>query len=263
MITFGLFPGGVQNAVTFSYDDGQVTGDERLMALFRKYGLKGTFHLNNWLYPASSKEEIRQRYEGFEISAHGKEHHSLTILPACAIMEEMLENRTLLESIVRRPVIGMSYAKARFSPEVMDLLRHLGFVYGRTTLNTHDFNLPQDFMAWHPTCHHRTGLTDAKKFVDAIDGYFAAPRLLYVWGHSHELKTEEQWADMEQLCAMVANHPKVWYATNMEIYEYVTAQRNLVIATDQSFAYNPSRVDVWVVKDREPHCIPAGEVYYF
>lgn len=263
MITYSLFPGGVENAVTFSYDDGQVSGDVRLMELFKKYDLKGTFHLNNWLVPASTPQQIRQRYDGFEISAHGKEHHSLTILPPASVMEEMLENRKLLESITHYPVVGMSYANARFSTELMDLLRHLGFVYARTTRNTHDFNLPEDFMAWHPTCHHRTGLEDAQRFVNAIGGYFAAPRLLYIWGHSHELKTEEDWAKMEQICAMVAHNENVWYATNMEIYNYVTAQRSLIIAADQSFVYNPSRIDVWIKKDRQPHCIPAGEIYTF
>ena len=37
---------GLLKAVTFSYDDG-VTQDRRLIELFNKYGLKGTFNINS------------------------------------------------------------------------------------------------------------------------------------------------------------------------------------------------------------------------
>ena len=37
---------GKNKALTFSFDDG-VTQDERLINIFNKYGLKGTFNLNS------------------------------------------------------------------------------------------------------------------------------------------------------------------------------------------------------------------------
>ena len=40
-----LFPGGKTRAMTFSYDDG-VLQDKRLIEMFDKYGVKGTFNLN-------------------------------------------------------------------------------------------------------------------------------------------------------------------------------------------------------------------------
>lgn len=43
-----LFPGGRKKAFTLSSDDG-VTQDTRLTELMRKYGIKGTFHLNSGL----------------------------------------------------------------------------------------------------------------------------------------------------------------------------------------------------------------------
>ena len=45
MIQFNIFPGGVRRVVTFSYDDG-CDNDARLIELFNKYGVKGSFHLN-------------------------------------------------------------------------------------------------------------------------------------------------------------------------------------------------------------------------
>ena len=46
---FMRFPEGKYKALTFSYDDG-VEQDARLIEIFRKYGLKGTFNLNSALY---------------------------------------------------------------------------------------------------------------------------------------------------------------------------------------------------------------------
>ena len=43
---YGCFPGGKHKALTMSYDDGK-EDDKRLVALFNKYGIKGTFHLNS------------------------------------------------------------------------------------------------------------------------------------------------------------------------------------------------------------------------
>ena len=41
-----LYPGWKKKALTFSYDDGQIY-DRRLVEIFNRYGLKGTFHLNS------------------------------------------------------------------------------------------------------------------------------------------------------------------------------------------------------------------------
>ena len=44
---FLRFPGGRAKAVTFSYDDG-VRHDLRLADTLNRYGLKGTFNINNY-----------------------------------------------------------------------------------------------------------------------------------------------------------------------------------------------------------------------
>ena len=40
------YPQGKIKAFTLSYDDGNVA-DRKLVGMFNKYGLKGTFHLNS------------------------------------------------------------------------------------------------------------------------------------------------------------------------------------------------------------------------
>ena len=45
---YTCFPGGKHKVLTMSYDDGQIH-DRRLIEIFNKYGIKGTFHLNSGL----------------------------------------------------------------------------------------------------------------------------------------------------------------------------------------------------------------------
>ena len=42
---YHCFPGGKHKALTFSYDDGRIF-DKRLIEIFNKNGMKGTFNLN-------------------------------------------------------------------------------------------------------------------------------------------------------------------------------------------------------------------------
>ena len=45
---YHCFPGGAFKVLTMSYDDGKVA-DRRLISIFNKYGIKGTFHINGGL----------------------------------------------------------------------------------------------------------------------------------------------------------------------------------------------------------------------
>lgn len=66
---------------------------------------------------------------------------------------------------------------------------------------------------------------------------------------------------MEEFCKMAADQEDVWYATNIQIKDYVTAARSLVFSTDMHMAYNPSALDVWISVDGEPVCIRAGKLW--
>ena len=64
---------------------------------------------------------------------------------------------------------------------------------------------------------------------------------------------------MEKLVATVAGCEKIWYATNIEIYDYITAVRSVRVSVDESQIFNPSHLDVWVEKDKKEIIkIPAG-----
>ena len=74
-----------------------------------------------------------------------------------------------------------------------------------------------------------------------------------------EFRTEEDWAYIARVVKMLAGNDKIWYATNIEIYDYVNAQKQIRRSADGKIFYNPTDLDVWVAKDAEPICIPAGK----
>lgn len=50
----------------------------------------------------------------------------------------------------------------------------------------------------------------------------------------------------------------VWYATNIEIYDYVKATCELEISAERKYIFNPSRLPVWVtVNDRVVEVMPG------
>ena len=265
MIQSNVYPGGVRRVVTFSYDDGPAN-DPRLVALFNKYGVKGTFHLNSRKYLDKTEEELlalRELYKGHEISCHTVHHGWLNRMSSASIIGEVMEDRKLLEHIAGYPVVGMSYPYGVYNDEVIATLRACGIVYSRTTMKaSHPMEMPNDFLQWHPTCHHKDVGQHIDSFVGNIDVSWRSP-LFYIWGHSYEFDTEEKWAEMESHIARLAEHKdKIWFATNIEIYNYIKAQRDLVVSADESIIHNPSAITVWVSRNKDIIKIEPGETVY-
>lgn len=85
------FPGGKFKALTMSYDDGRIA-DRRLVEIFNKYGIKGTFNINSGLLGTSdrlSMDEIRELYKGHEVAIHTLTHPTLTRCPNEQIVYEI------------------------------------------------------------------------------------------------------------------------------------------------------------------------------
>ena len=239
-----FFPGFRSKALTLSYDDGQKY-DRRLAELFDHYQLKGTFHLVSGLLdqdPWVSGAEIRTLYARHEVSCHTLTHPFLSRLPRTEVMREVWLDRSKLEEFAGYPIQGLSYPYGAYNSETAEVCRAAGIVYARTTRSTGAFDLPDDFLLWHPTCHHREMLELAPNFLN----YHYSPAVFYVWGHSYEFGNNGNWDDMEKFADMVSGRNDVWYVTNIDLARYIKASRALVTSTDGRSAFNPSAVTVWV-----------------
>ena len=122
----------------------------------------------------------------------------------------------------------------------------MGMRYSRTTVSHHGFWLPDDFMLWGATCHHNGGVRGELERFKTVKTPLA---LFYVWGHSYEFNTDNNWDVIEDFCAKAEGMEDTWYATNIEICDYVTALRRCELSVDRSMLYNPSAVSIWVEVD--------------
>ena len=225
------YPKWKDRAVTFSYDDGQVF-DRRLVDIFNRYDLKATFHLNSGTLDTDGfidAKELKSLYQGHEIACHGVAHEYPTHLSQERLVQEFYQDRYGLERHTGRIVRGCSYAFGEYDENVISTLKSLGFVYSRTVESTGCFRIPEDFMKWTPSCHHNDAFGDmAERFLDTPE-YQKIP-LLYVWGHSFEFEREQTWGKMEEFCRKVSGHQNVWYTTNIDYVNYMTAAKNLVFS---------------------------------
>ena len=261
MIKLDVFKNGKKHAVTFSYDDGKKF-DERLIDIFNKHGIKGTFHLNSGRFGAEGFVDDINVYAGHEVSCHGVVHASLAYTPLSSIPNEIMVDRAYWEKLVGTPVRGLSYANGSYNDEVVTALKTCGIVYSRTTLATYNFNIPDDFLKWHPTCHHKEAAEMVDKFLKMMETPWYSGKLLYIWGHSYEFDTQNNWELIEDVCKKIAGDDRVWYATNIEIYEYITAAKRLVISADNKIVYNPSAISVWFTADGSIYEVKPGETLY-
>lgn len=240
-----LWPEGKPKALTLSYDDG-VEQDERLIGIFNRYGLKCSFHLNSGRFGCDNRpdldvEKLRARYAGHEISCHSVTHPTLTKIPESEIIREVFADRLTLERIAGYPVVGMSYPMGDYNQRIMDILRAAGIICCRTVKATGNFALPEDFLAWHPSCHHKQALELLDAFLK--DRYLLS--LFFVWGHAYEFDNDDNWNLIEEFARRASGHNDVYYATNVDICRYVLAIRSLVGSADGRTFYNPTDRTVW------------------
>jgi hypothetical protein len=105
--------------------------------------------------------------------------------------------------------------------------------------------MPTDWLRLDPTCHH-----DNKRVFELIRNFVDAqparrPKLFYLWGHSFEFGKFNNWDRIEKICDAISGKDDVWYANNIEIYEYTKAYESLVWAADMRRVHNPSAKKLW------------------
>ena len=83
----------------------------------------------------------------------------------------------------------------------------------------------------------------AKTFAETETERFS--RLFYLWGHSYEFDDDNNWEVIENFCEYVGGRDNIWYATNMEIFEYIEAYKSIKTSANGKIMYNPSNKTVW------------------
>ncbi len=222
-----MFPGGKTKALTFSYDDG-VVSDKKIVEIFNRYGMKCTFNLNsgimthasNWDYLGframrMNVSEIGDLYAGHEIAVHCLTHADLTVQDDDTVKNEILADKSNLERMFGCEINGMAYPIGYYDKRVMKIVGECGIRFSRTTNSTHSFDIPDDLIAYDPTCHHN----DDKLFELAeefIGLKTEEPKVFYIWGHSYEFDAQNNWDRLEKLCRMFYGKDDIYFCTNSQ-----------------------------------------------
>lgn len=264
------FPGGKAKTVTLSYDDG-VVYDIRLMEIMDKYGLKGTFNINAGLFKKEESDSDRRMTQkqvldlytnsGHEVAIHGLGHPYLEQLPPNRATYEVIEDRRRLEQLFGCTVRGMAYPFGTSSDTVVEILKNAGIVYSRTIVATESFGIPTDWLRLPATCHHNNPklMELAERFLTDSRVGQRAPQMFYLWGHSYEFNDNDNWEIIEQFAEKMGGHEEIWYATNIEIFDYITAYKQLRFTVDMDLVENPTATDLYFEWNGKSYMVKAGE----
>lgn len=225
-------------AITFSFDDG-VEDDVRLIEIMECHGLRGTFNLNSghlannhsWRY--QNVKDVRHLnyfdypdlYKKHEVAGHSYNHPHLENLNRNSVDNQIRLDKKILEHLYECKIRGMAYPFGTYNEDVLETLRDNHIEYCRTVAATYDFSLPKEPLTWNPTCHFRDEriMELAEQFVNCEA---EQDMLFYVWGHSYELVTEEDWEAFKTFCKLISNRDDICYCTNIEVLDFIaTANR--------------------------------------
>ncbi len=266
-----LFPNFLNKCLTLSYDDG-VKQDVKFCEILKKYGLKCTFNINSGQFGKTetdgrlTKKQVLSLYndKDFEVAVHGSQHLDLTQEAKATAIKDVVTDKDTLENLFNRVILGMAYAFGTYNQEVVEILQNCDIKYSRTTISTNTFALPENFLTWHPTCHHRDEnlfklLNEFLNKENSHGSWFNEARLFYLWGHTYEFDDYNEWGIIENFAKEVGGRKDVWFATNQEVYNYITAYKNLQFSVSGSLIYNPTSVDVYLLINGKQIIAKKGE----
>ena len=276
-----LFPEGKTKALILSYDDG-AKQDRQLVKLMNKYHLVGTFHLNsnklgtNNYFDYLNKEEIKDLYNGHEVSVHTANHPNLPDISKIDVIYEILEDRKELERLMGYPVRGMAYPFGNTNDNVIEAINGLGIEYARTVGDSYNFEIPKDFLRWFPTMHQFAKAywepnqpeKDKKEldiFYKKIDDFLQTKELavLDIWGHSWEMGTDKnKWDETEKFFKLLSNNPAIYYTKQIDLVDYINAFRNLKFSVDKSIVMNTSAINIYIKINTKIFNVKAGTSMY-
>ena len=264
------WPGFKTGALTASWDDGTLA-DRKLVAIYKKYGLKGTWNLNSGLLGLTkdvtkflshvTKEEVAELYDGQEVACHSCFHARLFNLPNELVLADLYNDKVCLEKLVGYPITGI------VNPMVPDhnlrmsqIFKQAGFLHCRYKTNKADVELydtPDDYLLWKPTCHYNDNLLN--RWSHFKENHYPG-QIFYLWGHSYSLDKNNDWDIFEKFAKKAEKTESIWHATKNDIYEYLHAWRNLRSSANGRILKNTNHLSLYFAIDGKKIELKPGKL---
>jgi len=229
------YPNGAKKAVIFSYDDG-VIQDRKLVELFNKYNVVGTFNLNAGLFGKKlpwmknfigkdgdyiTLDEVKTLYQGHEIAGHSYSHPGFAGLAPKKLTRQLTLEQNILSSIRGEKVKSFAYPLGSYDEQAMETIKSLGYTNARTVKDTNTFELPTNVMAWHPTAHHTKAMPLIEEYLQLTPRHLT---VMVIWGHSWEFDKNEpdnNWHYAQALLKKISNQDDIWYVSAGDFFDYL------------------------------------------
>lgn len=125
--------------VTTSWDDG-AQEDLKILALLKKYNLKGTFYIpqkiDHFVYDKPlvrlNDKQIKKISHEQEVGAHTLTHQYFNVLDELEIEKEIFESKKWLEELIGQKVAVFAYPGGVFNSVALEKVAQAGFLGGRT-----------------------------------------------------------------------------------------------------------------------------------
>jgi peptidoglycan/xylan/chitin deacetylase (PgdA/CDA1 family) len=239
--TFDIAAGNTAPIVLSQGEYGTTEGLPRIMALYDKYDIPGSFYIpavSGLLYP-QIVQEITKRPR-HEIGIHGWIHESLTDIDDRAEEERLLDKSIEFwtKATGKKPV-GYRAPAWAFSKYTLDLIRKAGFLYDSSAMGMDEpyellsngqqtgmVELPVDWILDDYPYFTPNGALPSpelifKVYQDEFDQAYKEGTMFMLTMHPMISGHRSRIIYLDKLIAYMKSKPGVWFATGQQIADYV------------------------------------------
>lgn len=212
----------------FSIDDGTIY-DKKVIDIFNKYNIKGTFNLNSgldsfvWYLNGRPIERLNLKenksiYDGHEVASHSLTHPHLTMCPGEYIVNEVGNDIVNLETIFERKVKTFAFPFEDSDERCIDIIKHMHNieVIRLSDIDT-SYRFPDDLY------HVRISSLDVNDALYRLDEFIedVDAQLFVFVSHAYDFEVNDTYRQLEELCLRVTSEKSIKVITMAELKKWV------------------------------------------
>ena len=134
-------------------------------------------------------------------------------------------------------------------------------MYSRTVEGAKICFPPDEPLAWAATSHQFDEQpAPVPQRWATFHGNPRSEGVFFIWGHAYEFnRPGHDWSDLERVYRPLAGKDDVWYCTNIELFDYESARRRLVLAANRRSAIQSVGIPVTINVDGKVVDVPPGK----
>jgi len=225
---------------------GNRMGVPRVLSLLERHEIRATFFVPAVIAMLYPDEQRRVIAEGHEVGLHGFIHERNSTLPAEAERDLQKRAADILERIAGVRPLGIRTPSWDLSPHTLAISREMGLLYDSSLMADDEpyelledgqptgmVELPVEWirddaiyfnMDRYSALRPYTPPTSVLEIFKAeFDGAYAERGLFLLTMHPHIIGHRSRIALLERLTDYIRGHAGVWFATHLEIAQYVKA----------------------------------------